>query len=187
MNNTTRFRGIVGFGVWAVASVALGQNPQPITVNQANGDDTVEITSDVSTADDHSVTTTDDHSVSTTDDHSVSIDTDNSTTTDNSIGELLTTVEAVGQPLHRAEGAASVRGYSIPSAGPCGEVTGLSAQTGIAGGALSTVPEACRAFRVDEYERLSRSRARMWAVRLVYWAGLPSRLALAMVSGGALN
>jgi hypothetical protein len=170
-------------GAWVLGLAgSVGAQSLPvinITPNQGAAEDVTETTIEISTTDDHSST------VESTVDNSVSEE--HSTEIDNSIDEQTNNVR-VGEGLkHRASGAAESRSASIPLDHPCGDSTGLSAQTGIAGGSLSTVSEACRAFRVEEYGRRSTNRARKFAVETAYWLGFPTRLALAIATGGALN
>ncbi len=48
-----------------------------------------------------------------------------------------------------AESAARSEAASMPNMTPCGDTTGMSAQTGLAGASMATIPEVCRAYRLQ--------------------------------------
>lgn len=48
-----------------------------------------------------------------------------------------------------AETAGDARSASASDRSPCGDSTGLSGQTGVAGGGLATITETCRAWRLQ--------------------------------------
>lgn len=97
-------------------------------------------------------------------------------------------VEAAANELsRRAESAPRVESHSEIGASPCGDSTGASLQTGVVGGGLATVTEACRAFRLQQLQAADPD---SWTTRLATWshfAGWFPRAVLHFVSGGVLN
>lgn len=127
----------------------------------------------------------DDSSDITLDQHSeVSTETDNST----SVGDVTNNTTHEGQSDKHAERAAASVSFSAPGDGPCGDSTGISAQSGVVGFSAATVTDTCRASRIAALVSNERVPRRFkWAAEAIYWFGFPSRLVLAIVSGGTLN
>ncbi len=87
-----------------------------------------------------------------------------------------------------AESAADVRATSMPNNTPCGDTTGLSAQTGVAGGSLATVPEVCRAYRLQLLRSSEDERSFSTTLATItHYAGWFPRLVLHVGSLGVLN
>lgn len=86
-----------------------------------------------------------------------------------------------------AESAADVRGSSAAAESPCGDTTGVSAQTGVAGGALSTVSETCRAYRLQILQAQSPDSMSTKLAAVVHYVGFLPRLILHVGSLGVLN
>ena len=97
---------------------------------------------------------------------------------------------AANELSHRAESAPPATASSSANVPGCGDTTGVSAQTGVAGGGLATITEACRASRYAHAEATLTQNGygrRAAAVRVAYWVGFLPRLVLHVVSFGALN
>ncbi len=93
---------------------------------------------------------------------------------------------AAKRSARRASQAARVTAGSNGGSTPCGDHTGLSLSTGVAGGGLGTITEACRAFRATQAEATV-SAKKAFAVKAQYWIGFPFRLVLHVVTLGVLN
>lgn len=86
-----------------------------------------------------------------------------------------------------AETAPRATGWTVGRTTPCGDVTGLSGQTGIVGGGLSTITETCRAFRLQQLEVNAPA---AWSTRLAkvtHFIGWLPRTVLHVASFGVLN
>ncbi len=94
--------------------------------------------------------------------------------------------KAAKRAARRAAQAARVSASSNGGTTPCGDTTGLSVSTGIAGGALGTITEACRAFRATQAEALV-STKKAFAVKFAYWVGFLPRTVLHVCTLGVLN
>ncbi len=89
---------------------------------------------------------------------------------------------------HSARAPRAQPGTSSPETKtPCGEGTGVSLQTGVAGGGAASILEACRAYRVKIQNELDPDSMRTTLVNVQYYVGFPFRLVLHMASGGILH
>lgn len=104
-----------------------------------------------------------------------------------------TTVEApdvkgMGKELAKhASSAAEVRSSSSAQISPCGDASGLSAQAGLFGGALATVPETCRAARLQALETVDNGSFSTTLAQVTYYGGWFPRFMLHIVTAGVLN
>lgn len=86
-----------------------------------------------------------------------------------------TTVEApdvkgMGKALaQHASSAAEVRGQSSDGETPCGDVSGISAQSGLFGGAFAVPSVACQTFRHEKLQDLYGDRASAKAEAVLFW------------------
>ncbi len=118
------------------------------------------------------------------------VKTDTDVTVEGDVYEAPDVEAAARQLQRRAASAADSRSSSSGNNAACGDSTGLSGQAGIAGGSLSTVPEACRAFRAMAAEaQLTKNgyTKRATAIKVAYWIGFPFRTILHIASFGVLN
>lgn len=86
-----------------------------------------------------------------------------------------------------AETAPRSESSSAAAASPCGDSTGLSGQTGVAGGGLATITETCRAYRLQV---LQSNAPESWSTKLAagtHYAGWFFRTLLHIGSFGVLN
>lgn len=87
-----------------------------------------------------------------------------------------------------SESAARATANSMPNMTPCGDTTGMSAQTGLAGASMATVPEVCRAYRLqllrNSEEEVSFSTT---LATITHYVGWFPRLVLHVGSLGVLN
>lgn len=102
---------------------------------------------------------------------------------DNSEG-LAAAGDSLRKGLERhAESAAEVRGAT----GAVCDVTGLSGQTGVAGGGLATVSETCRALRLSLLRQQDPESMATKLAAITHYAGWLPRTILHIASFGVLN
>lgn len=79
-------------------------------------------------------------------------------------------VKGMGKELQKhASSAAEVRGQSSDGETPCGDVSGISAQSGIFGGAFAVPSVACQTFRHEKLQDLYGDRASVKAEAVLFW------------------
>lgn len=86
-----------------------------------------------------------------------------------------------------AESAPPIYTYSTPSDSPCGDTTGLSGQTGLFGGGLSTITETCRAYRLERLKIAAPDSLPTRLAEFTHYLGWPTRTLLHFGSLGVLN
>ena len=97
-------------------------------------------------------------------------------------------VEGAAKRMARhAESAARVRSDSKIGVSPCGDSTGLSVQTGVAGGGMATITEACRAFRLQTLQAIGKGSFSTTLATITHYAGWLPRTILHVASFGVLN
>jgi hypothetical protein len=86
-----------------------------------------------------------------------------------------------------AESAPSSGAMSGEGKTPCGDASGLSAQTGLAGGGLATITETCRAYRLQRLQASKPDAISTKLAAITHYAGWFPRLLLHVASCGVLN
>ena len=70
---------------------------------------------------------------------------------------------------------------------PCGDSTGLSVQTGVAGGGMATVSETCRAYRLQQLQKVGKGSFSTVLATITHYVGWLPRTILHVASFGVLN
>lgn len=99
---------------------------------------------------------------------------------------LVTTILANPELLH-AERAPRAVAMTVGGETPCGDITGASGQTGLAGGGFSTITESCRAFRLLILQDLAGDHRTTKLATFTHYAGWLPRTILHILTLGVLN
>ena len=70
---------------------------------------------------------------------------------------------------------------------PCGDSTGLSVQTGVAGGGMATVSETCRAYRLQQLQKVGKGSFSTVLATITHYVGWLPRTILHVARFGVLN
>jgi len=95
--------------------------------------------------------------------------------------------DSTGELKNQAQTASDANSFSNPGKTPCGDSSGLSAQTGVAGGGLATIPETCRAYRLQRLQASAPDDLSTKLATITHLAGWFPRLLLHVASCGVLN
>lgn len=124
-------------------------------------------------------------------DNEVSVRTGQRATTGNQTINIDTPAPDVALAAKRAarhsERAGDVRSNSRIGVSPCGDSTGLSVQTGVAGGGMATVSETCRAYRLQQLQAIGKGSFSTCLATITHYAGWLPRTILHIASFGVLN